>query len=230
MEETNTARTSKPMNLRLLIALSVIIASFCPLSEAQTDGLTPGTVLSWGAPAILWPYSQPGTRFQAIAAGGNHSLALKSDGTVAAWGNNSYGQSTVPANLTGVIAIAAGGEHSLALKSDGTVVGWGAGGTNSGVLYDYGQSLIPAGLTGVIAISAGYNHSLAIVSPTPALSIFISGTNVLVAWPATAAGYRLEITASLSPSVIWNPVTTMANLFGNRYELTLPITTGAQFF
>src|SRR5204863_8269787 len=61
----------------------------------------------------------------AIAAGGNHSLALKSDGTVVAWGGNSSGQSTVPGGLNRVVSVAAGGPHSLALKSDGTVVTWG---------------------------------------------------------------------------------------------------------
>ena len=51
----------------------------------------------------------------AIAAGGYHSLALKSDGTVVGWGDNGYGQTTVPAGLSNVAAIAAGGYHSLAL-------------------------------------------------------------------------------------------------------------------
>jgi alpha-tubulin suppressor-like RCC1 family protein len=35
-----------------------------------------------------------------VAAGGNHSLALTSDGTVVAWGRNIEGQCTVPANLS----------------------------------------------------------------------------------------------------------------------------------
>jgi hypothetical protein len=51
----------------------------------------------------------------AIAAGGSHSLALKGDGTVVAWGDNFSGQSTVPAGLSDVTAIAAGGAHNLAL-------------------------------------------------------------------------------------------------------------------
>ena len=42
-----------------------------------------------------------------------------------AWGYNDYGQTNVPAGLSGVTAIAAGDYHSLALKSDGTVVAWG---------------------------------------------------------------------------------------------------------
>ena len=61
----------------------------------------------------------------AISAGGYHSLALKDDGTVVAWGGNYNGESTVPAGLSGVTAISGGGFHSLALKDDGTVVGWG---------------------------------------------------------------------------------------------------------
>ena len=38
-----------------------------------------------------------------IAAGGTHSLALKSDGTVVAWGNNDYGQCDVPDGLSDVV-------------------------------------------------------------------------------------------------------------------------------
>ena len=59
----------------------------------------------------------------AIAAGYGDSLALKSDGTVYAWGYNNYGETNVPAGLNGVTAIACGDYHDLALKSDGTVVG-----------------------------------------------------------------------------------------------------------
>jgi trimeric autotransporter adhesin len=44
----------------------------------------------------------------AITSGTYHSLALKSDGTVVAWGNNSMGQCNVPAGLSGVVAITAG--------------------------------------------------------------------------------------------------------------------------
>ena len=76
----------------------------------------------------------------AIAAGGNHNLALKADGSVAAWGDNTEGQlgignlstgSLTPEGVSGlgsgagIIAIAAGFEHSLALKSDGSVLAWG---------------------------------------------------------------------------------------------------------
>ena len=87
-----------------------------------------------------------------IAAGGGHTVVLKTDGTVWAWGNNRSGQLGAPGlragstgtpvqsmrrspndpwpamiALAGVTAIAAGEEHSLALRSDGTVWAWGMG-------------------------------------------------------------------------------------------------------
>ncbi|MDB6174478.1 MAG: hypothetical protein JWL59_3789 [Chthoniobacteraceae bacterium] len=124
----------------------------------------------------------------AVAAGGSHSLALCSDGTVVAWGANTYGSlgnnsrfsyaAPVRVSTTGilsgktVIGVAAGGSHSLALCSDGTVAAWGGNqygqlGNNS-VVY----SLVPVtvGTTGllasqtVIAVAAGRNHSLALCS------------------------------------------------------------------
>jgi hypothetical protein len=72
-----------------------------------------GTVVSWGAQVL--PLVPPGTRFQAIAAGGSHSLALKSDGTVVGWGDNFYGQARPPSGLSNVVAVAAHWYQSLAL-------------------------------------------------------------------------------------------------------------------
>jgi alpha-tubulin suppressor-like RCC1 family protein len=84
-----------------------------------------------------------GAEVEAIAGGQGHTLALKSDGTVLAWGYNRDGElgdgtnddSPTPVrvkdfhdptgNLSGVEAIAAGSSHSLALKKDGTVWAWG---------------------------------------------------------------------------------------------------------
>ena len=97
---------------------------------------------------------------ETIAAGSSHSLALKDDGTVWAWGDNRASQGTriggqlgddeitssnTPlqvSNLPGAIeAIAAGGEHGLALKDDGTVWAWGA--NPYGQLGDGTNTLVP---------------------------------------------------------------------------------------
>ncbi len=86
--------------------------------------------------------------------GGVYTLALKSDGTVTAWGHNESGQTGIPENLSGVVAVSAGLRHALALKKDGTVVGWGE--------HTMGQTDIPNGLSDVTAIAAGTFQSLAL--------------------------------------------------------------------
>jgi alpha-tubulin suppressor-like RCC1 family protein len=104
---------------------------------------------------------------KAIAAGGGHSLALKGDGTVVAWGcgapGTDFGQCSAPAGLFGVKAIAAGDFQSLALRGDGTVVAWGCGASAP----NDGQCRVPSGLSGVTGIAAGGVHSMALVVPTP---------------------------------------------------------------
>jgi alpha-tubulin suppressor-like RCC1 family protein len=91
-----------------------------------------------------------------IAIGFYHTVALKSDGTVAIWGYDYYGQATVPDGLTGVTAVSAGAYHTVVLKSDGTVAAWG--------WNNYGQTTVPNGLTGVTAIAAGAYHTVALKS------------------------------------------------------------------
>jgi alpha-tubulin suppressor-like RCC1 family protein len=123
-----------------------------------------------------------------VSAGDYQSLALCSDGTVSAWGDNVYGQlgnnsttrSTVPALVTQsgvlagktVVSVAAGYEYSLALCSDGTVSAWGSNGYGklgnnstipSSVPVLVTQSGVLAGKT-VVSVSAGISHSLAIGS------------------------------------------------------------------
>ena len=44
-------------------------------------------------------------------------MALKSDGTVVAWGRNEFGATSVPVGLTGVLAISAGGYHTVVLAN-----------------------------------------------------------------------------------------------------------------
>lgn len=60
-----------------------------------------------------------------IAGGYTHSVGIKTDGTVVAWGNRDGDKCNVPVGLNGVVEVAVGYFHNLTLKSDGTVVAWG---------------------------------------------------------------------------------------------------------
>jgi alpha-tubulin suppressor-like RCC1 family protein len=174
-----TARVRLCWRFALLALTLISLSSATHLSISRTYATTTSGLFAWGdndygqlgtgtttnyIPSYI-PVQVSGlTGVTAIAGGRGHSLALKGDGTVWAWGDNSSTPGQVN-NLTGVTAIAAGGGHNLALKGDGTVWAWGYNpngqlGTGTTTI----SSTIPvqvSGLTGVTAIAAGGNHSLA---------------------------------------------------------------------
>ncbi len=125
---------------------------------ARFEPVRSGIVLAWGdnskGQCTVPPPLNKG--FVALAAGYNHNLGLRSDGSILAWGDNGSGQCTVPAPNSGFIAIAARADHSLGLKSDGSVVAWG---NNS-----YRQCMVPAPNSGFLAIATGATHSLGLKS------------------------------------------------------------------
>jgi len=90
----------------------------------------------------------------AIAGGRYHSVGLRNDGRVFAWGQNIFGQTNIPPQATNIVAIAAGANHSMALRRDGAVICWGQN--------NFLQLQPPDGLGTVAAIAAGGNRSLAL--------------------------------------------------------------------
>ncbi len=125
-------------------------------------------------PETYVPFGLTGVR--AIAAGDAHGLALKTDGSLVAWGDNSSGQTTLPAGLSGnVVAIAAGANVSGAVRRDGTVQLWGA--STSGVTTP------PANLSGVRQLAIGGGTT---AGAFHALALRTDGT--VVAWGSNSAG------------------------------------------
>ena len=87
---------------------------------------------------------------QTISGGGNHSVALQEDGTIATAGDDDYEQCDTY-DWVDIVSVEAGGIHTLGLKSDGTVV---AVGSNDAYQCDV------AGCENAVAIAAGSHHSV----------------------------------------------------------------------
>jgi alpha-tubulin suppressor-like RCC1 family protein len=99
--------------------------------------LTGGTLHRTALVTLRTPFT-PGFSHPTLAAGASFGLAIKADGTVWAWGSNSFGQLgqgavdttrhgtavQVP-GLSNIVQVAAGDGHALALDASGAVWGWG---------------------------------------------------------------------------------------------------------
>ncbi len=177
----------------------------------------------------------------AISAGPFHNLALCSDGSVAAWGYNNYGQLGTGDKITArspilvsssgalsgkqVVAVAAGAYSSFALCSDGTMAAWGY--NDEGELGDNTttSSLIPVAvntsgvLSGkkVMTLSAGAYHTLALCT---------DGT--LVSWGYNSSGQlgnnsttfsKVPVAIQSSGSLAGKTVTALAS--GGSHSLAL---------
>lgn len=139
---------------------------------STTNGLAPAEVSGLGT----------GAGVTAIAAGGFHSCAIKSDGTMACWGYNydgELGTGGIPQGLTptmvngldansGTMTVSAGSYHTCALKSDGGALCWGHNGPGAlgdGSTTDHSVPTAVSGLgagSGTTAVSAGSDQTCAL--------------------------------------------------------------------
>jgi alpha-tubulin suppressor-like RCC1 family protein len=108
-----------------------------------------------------------------VSMGDTHGLALRADGTVWAWGSDTYGQlglgrpliSTIPLKVPGlsnIRSIAGGAGHSLAVRQDGTVWAWGQndfGQLGDGTTVDRSSPVQVPGVANAVMVCAGGWHS-----------------------------------------------------------------------
>ncbi|NDU73076.1 chromosome condensation regulator RCC1 [Actinomadura sp. DSM 109109] len=148
----------------------------------RRDRLTPGLVSGVGGKGVL-------DGVAAVAAAEKHNYALRGDGTIVAWGNNTAGQlgdatvkpRTFPVSvagrsapkLRGATRVFAGEAYGAAILTDGTLLTWGAGG--SGQLGSgkrtprsrpataiTAEGTVPAG---ALSVGAGERHLILLSRP-----------------------------------------------------------------
>lgn len=190
------------LNVRARLTVFAALASVLPAVLAPVRAAVPGLAFAWGnngngalgngsttqsnvPVAVDTTGVLAAKSITAVASGQFHSIALASDGTLYAWGDNNSSQlglgfasvgSTTPVavDMTGALAgktitaIAAGNTFSLALDSTGKVYVWGSGPIgNSGVPIGTAQTPAAVDTTGALAgktithIAAGSDFALA---------------------------------------------------------------------
>lgn len=99
----------RTLMLRLIPALLLLL----PASALAQGG---DSLLSWGYEVDQVADSPAGNDFVQAVAGSDHSLALRTDGSIVSWGDDTDGQvSDTPAG-TGFMQVAAGQRHSRTLR------------------------------------------------------------------------------------------------------------------
>ncbi len=137
---------------------------------------------------------------QRLAVGWYHSLAIKTDGSLWAWGYNAWGQLgdgtttdrwTPVRVLTGVAAVSAGADHTVARKTDGSLWAWGAnwyGQLGDGTTTNHLSPVPVAGLGGSPISDADFTVTNITLNPSARLAGGTFSAAVTVKNRGTAAG------------------------------------------
>jgi alpha-tubulin suppressor-like RCC1 family protein len=151
-----------------------------------------GTNVGYGSSSYTFSAVNPG-EYKVIvsnAAGtatAGWQLNVIIPGNAWAWGENTYGESTLPTGASNFIAIAAGGYQSVAVRDDGTLVQWG----------DYWQgdtNFTPVGsppaYSNLVAVSAGIDDTIALKSDGTVVQWGLTDSPALANFPTNLTGVK----------------------------------------
>ncbi|TGE23359.1 RCC1 domain-containing protein [Hymenobacter metallicola] len=186
-----------------------------------------GTLWAWGngAQGRVGNSSTNGTNFpnpvqistattwQSVSAGGTHTVALRADGTLWAWGSNSHGQlgngsntnisSPTQTNFATWKSVDAGGNYTLAIRPDGTLWAWG-----SNVNSELGDATLTSRTSPVRVssdtkwktVKAGDSHSVATQADG---SLWAWGSNTFGQVGVGFSSGHVSTPMQISPSAAW---------------------------
>lgn len=123
-----------------------------------------------------------------VSSGRYHTVGLKSDGTVVAVGDNTFGQCNV-SDWTDIVAVSAGSYYTVGLKSDGTVVVVGQNDHDQCDVSDW---------TDIEAVSAKISHTVGLKSDETVVAV---GENVFGQCDVSGWADILEVSAGFLHTV-----------------------------
>jgi alpha-tubulin suppressor-like RCC1 family protein len=155
------------MAKRVLLVLSILLT--CLTAALATFAVAPGPAAGATSAYLRSPAVT-------LAVGGTHTLALRANGRIQAWGSNLYGQlgdgtkteRTTPTYInadTDWVAVACGANHSVALKANGTLWAWGQNIDGQLGLNDLTLRSAPTQVGTAadwVAVACGAQHTLAL--------------------------------------------------------------------
>jgi len=152
---------------RVLLVLSILLT--CLTGALATFAVAPGPAAGATSAYLRSPTVT-------LAVGGTHTLALRANGRIQAWGSNLYGQlgdgtkteRTTPTYISAAndwVAVACGANHSVALKANGTLWAWGQNIDGQLGLNDLTLRSAPTQVGTAadwVAVACGAQHTLAL--------------------------------------------------------------------
>lgn len=112
--------------------------------------------------------------------------------------------------------------YSFSGPADGAV-------PTAGLVLSGGTLYGTASAGGSSSLGTVFNLSASSVG-LPRLTILLSGENVVLLWPASAAGFTLQSTANLASPSVWTPVLIPPVVVNGQNAVTNPISQSQQFY